>query len=103
MTALLVALGACVGAPARYLVGRALPSPQATLLVNLLGSLAIGLFAGLAPRSYALLGIGLCGSFTTCSAFAVEAVALPRLRAAAYVLVTVVGCCLTCALGLAAT
>ena len=78
MTALLVALGACVGAPARYLVGRALPSLPATLLVNLLGSLAVGLFAGLGPSPYALLGIGLCGAFTTYSAFAVEAVTLPR-------------------------
>ncbi len=103
MTALLVALGASVGAPARYVVGRALPSLPATLLVNLLGSFAVGLFAGLGPRPYALLGIGLCGAFTTYSAFAVEAVSLSRGRAAAYVVVSVVGCCLACGLGLALT
>src|SRR4051812_8721054 len=45
MTALLVALGACVGAPLRLLVSRAVPDENGTLVVNVLGSLLLGLFA----------------------------------------------------------
>ena len=80
-----------------------MPGAPATLIVNLLGSLLIGLFAGLAPLPYALLGIGLCGAFTTYSAFAVEVVAMPLRSALAYAGASVVGCTLACALGLALT
>lgn len=100
MTALLVAAGAAVGAPARYLVGLLLPGPRGTLLVNLLGSLLLGVFTGRSPAWYALLGTGLCGAFTTYSAFAVEAVELPARRSAAYVVGSVVGCVAAAALGL---
>ncbi len=101
MTALLVALGAALGAPLRYLVSRALPGVRATLLVNLVGSLLVGLVAGMAPKPFALLGIGLCGAFTTYSAFAVEVVAMPVRRGAAYAVGSVLGCTLACGLGLA--
>ncbi len=103
MTALLVVLGAAVGAPLRYLVARPVPGVPATFIVNVLGSLLIGLFAGLAPHPYALLGIGFCGAFTTYSAFAVEVVALPARRAIPYAVGSVVGCTLACAIGLALT
>jgi CrcB protein len=75
---LLVVLGAAVGAPARLLVSRAVAGVRGTLVVNVLGSLLIGLFAGLSPRAYALLGTGFCGAFTTYSTFAVEVVRQPR-------------------------
>lgn len=101
MTALLVALGAAVGAPARLLVSRAVAGVRGTLVVNVLGSLLIGLFAGLAASPYALLAIGFCGAFTTYSTFAVEAATLPRRGGAGYVLASVVLCCLACAVGLA--
>jgi CrcB protein len=100
MSALLVVLGACIGAPARLLVSRAVPGERGTLVVNVLGSLLLGLFAGQSAPAYALLGVGFCGAFTTYSTFAVEAVSAPRRAAAVYVAVSVVLCGAACALGL---
>ena len=78
--ALLVALGAAVGAPARYLVNhwireRLGGTPTAgTLLVNVAGSLALGLLVGTGPTAsaVALVGVGFCGSLTTFSTLALE-------------------------------
>ncbi len=98
MTALLVVLGALVGAPARLLVSRALPGPRGTLAVNAAGSLALGALAGAGPSATALLGAGFCGAFTTFSAFALEAVEEAR---PAYVPLTLVLCVGAAALGLA--
>ena len=103
MRALLVVGGAVVGAPARLLVSRAVTGPRGTLLVNVLGSLLIGLFAGLATSPYALLGIGFCGAFTTYSTFAVETVSLPPRRGVVLAVVSVTACCLACGLGLLLT
>ena len=103
MTALLVALGASVGAPLRLLVSRLVVDENGTLLVNVAGSLLIGLFAGLSDHWYALLGVGFCGAFTTYSAFAVEAVTLRARSDLRYVAMSVGLCCLACALGLALT
>ncbi len=85
---LAVAIGSAIGGVARYAVGLALPYdpvgggiPVATLLVNLSGSLAIGLVSGLAmpggmlasaPGATLLLGAGVLGGFTTFSAFSQE-------------------------------
>ena len=106
MTALLVALGAAVGAPLRFLLARVLDArfPWGTLLVNLAGSLALGALAGAAVsgRPMALLGTGFCGGLTTYSSFAVQSVGLGRAsrpRGAAYVVATVAGCLLAAALG----
>ncbi len=103
MTALLVGLGAAVGAPMRYLAGLWLDRRLhwGTLAVNLLGSLALGLLVGAAVegRWLALLGTGFCGGLTTYSAFAVQAVQGGRRRGSAYVVVTVGGCLAAAALG----
>lgn len=76
MTALLVALGAAVGAPIRLWAGHLLDRrfPLGTLLVNVAGSTLLGYFAGLSLSGSALafLGTGLCGGMTTYSAFAVK-------------------------------
>ncbi len=76
MTALLVALGAAVGAPLRFALGEWLDEdfPVGTLVVNVVGSALLGLFSGLAltESTAALLGTGLCGGMTTYSAFAVQ-------------------------------
>lgn len=83
MTALLVALGSAVGGVARYFVSIALnPAagfPWGTFGVNVLGSLAIGVFSGwLAHGSEnvaairALAIVGFCGGFTTFSTFSNE-------------------------------
>ena len=102
MTALLVALGAAVGAPLRYVVahldGR---WPTGTLVVNALGSGLFGLFAALSlgDAGWALLGTGFCGAFTTFSSFAVQAVDRPARTAAAYVVATTLLAVGACALG----
>lgn len=87
---LLVALGGGVGAVARYLLQQAVQQrlplawPVGTGAVNALGCLLAGLFLGLLERhalgaSWRLLLItGVCGGFTTFSAFALENVALLR-------------------------
>lgn len=79
--ALAVALGGAAGALLRYLVGLSLNResfPWGTLLVNLLGSLLIGLFVALAVRQkwaepWQLFAVtGVLGGFTTFSAFSIE-------------------------------
>ncbi|GAB3725441.1 fluoride efflux transporter CrcB [Nocardiopsis oceani] len=98
MSALMVALGAAVGAPVRFLVDLALKRrfgeafPWGTLLVNVAGSLILGTLMALpvSPETTALVGTGLCGALTTYSTFAYETVQLTRtgarLRALLYVL-----------------
>ncbi|MGW6457853.1 fluoride efflux transporter CrcB [Streptomyces sp. NPDC055078] len=87
MNWLLVAVGAAVGAPLRYLADRAVrarhesPFPWGTLLVNAVGCLVLGVVTGAAvaaPSSgaFALLGTGLCGALTTYSTFSYETLRL---------------------------
>ena len=80
----LVALGGALGAAARYSVSLTLPAreagwPLATFLINVSGSLLIGVLAGwLATRDAAgepwrlFLGVGVLGGFTTFSAYSLE-------------------------------
>ncbi|MEV6600208.1 fluoride efflux transporter CrcB [Actinoplanes sp. NPDC051346] len=98
MTVLLVALGAAVGAPLRYLTDRRLRAwrdsrfPWGTLVVNVAGSLLLGFLVGLpvSPALAALLGTGFCGALTTYSTFGIETLGLARagdrFLAAAYAL-----------------
>lgn len=81
---LLVALGGAVGSVARYLVSVAAfaalgPAfPWGTLAVNILGSAAIGVAAGMGieGQQRLLLVTGVLGGFTTFSAFSLETGAL---------------------------
>ena len=103
MTALLVALGAAVGAPLRYLAGHWLDRRLhwGTLLVNLVGSTMLGALVGAAANEHwlALLGTGFCGGLTTYSAFAVQTVRGGGRRGPAYVVMTVIGCLTAATLG----
>lgn len=98
MTAILVVLGAMVGAPLRYLTDRAVQSrhdsafPWGTFLVNLIGCLILGGLAGAAVSApvFALLGTGLCGALTTYSTFGYETVRLTEERAYLYAALNVV-------------
>ena len=109
MRFLLVGLGGAIGAMARYGVGlaamRLAPGatwPWATLTVNVVGGLLMGLLVGwMAERAGAgqenirLLGaVGVLGGFTTFSAFSLETVLMIERRqfgmAAGYVAVSVV-------------
>lgn len=80
LTLLLVAAGGAVGSVLRALVTLAIPSgrlPWATLVVNVAGSLLIGvllarisLSPGTPPAgAHAFWVVGVCGGFTTFSAF----------------------------------
>jgi CrcB protein len=101
-----IALGSAVGGVARYLLGGLIqrlhpgPFPHGTLLVNIVGSLALGfllryamLTPGFSPALRAGLTIGFCGGFTTFSTFSVEVVGLIEAgdyrRAALYVALSV--------------
>jgi fluoride exporter len=84
-----IALGAVVGANARYLVGVwaaqrwGMEFPYGTLFVNVTGSFALGflLAAGtgrlsMTPEMRLMLGVGLLGSYTTFSTFSADTVLL---------------------------
>ena len=103
MTALLVVLGAAVGASLRFACSTTYDArwPVGTLLANTVGSGLFGCFAALSlgDAAWALLGIGFCGAFTTFSSFAVQSVDQPVRRSGPYVLATVVLALGACVLG----
>jgi len=93
---LLVGLGGFLGTVARYLFGLAVAGQTtmagaATFGVNLLGSLAMGICAGMAGRqlgeaAWLFLATGVLGGFTTYSAYNGEALLLLREGRLAYAL-----------------
>jgi len=95
VTVLLVAVGGAAGALIRWAVGRWLATsglPWATLVVNLAGSLLLGVVAAASdgwPRT--LLGTGVAGALTTYSAFALDTVLLERNGRRAQAVANVVG------------
>lgn len=116
-----VALGSALGGLARYWIGLGVVAllgprlPWGTLGVNVLGGFAIGLFAAATSadgRFAGLVGarpfvmVGLCGGFTTFSAFSLQTAELVQLGetgwAAAYVVGSVLLCVLATAAGLLA-
>ena len=99
MTVLLVALGAAIGAPLRYLTDRTIQArhdsvfPWGTLTVNVVGSLILGVITGL-PVGHAvaaLVGTGFCGALTTYSTFSYETLRLAQDGARFYAVVNVAG------------
>ena len=97
----MIALGAAVGAPARYLTDRAVQSrhdtlfPWGTLTVNVVASLALGVLVGaqsaVPPQVDALLATGFCGALSTYSTFSYETLRLVEERSMLYAVVNVLG------------
>lgn len=88
---ILIAIGAALGANARYLVGLwagnrfGADFPYGTLIVNVSGSFLLGFLLTLAterlqisPEARLLFAVGFLGSYTTFSSFAVESMNLGR-------------------------
>ncbi len=105
MNIIYVGLGGFVGAVCRYLFGlipvnETFAFPIKTLLINVLGCIAIGVIAlfttkhtGYDQGLILFLKVGVCGGFTTFSTFALETTDLMRsghfLMALVYVLISV--------------
>jgi CrcB protein len=115
-----VVVGSALGGVSRYFLSGVVARrvgetfPWGTLVVNVTGAFVIGVFGGLATDNAALLGspdlwllavTGFCGGYTTVSSFSLQTLALARdgerLRAAAYVALSVVLCLLAVAGGIA--
>jgi CrcB protein len=87
---LLVALGGAIGSVLRYGAGVAVgsawrdPFPLGTLLINVVGSLVMGLFIGLMARllpawqneARLFFAVGVLGGFTTFSSFSLDAIGM---------------------------
>jgi CrcB protein len=100
VTVLLVALGAALGAPLRYLADRAVQTrhdsvfPWGTFSVNVAGSALLGFLATLSAGHSGLLafaGTGFCGALTTYSTFGYETLRLTEDGAGLFALLNVVG------------
>ena len=112
-----IALGGASGAVSRYLLSNWIGArweghfPMATLLVNVLGSLAIGIvYVLLVEREFihadwrGVLMVGFLGAFTTFSTFSLETVLLfeagNTLQALVYMLASAVVCVVTAGLAI---
>jgi CrcB protein len=76
MSYFLVALGAALGAPARFLIDarfrKITDQPVGIFAINVLGSFLIGLSLGTTEQWHDFLVIGFLGSFTTWSTFILD-------------------------------
>lgn len=114
-----VALGSALGGMGRYWASGAVAGlagetfPWGTIVVNVAGSFAIGLFATVtgpdgrilvAPEARQFFMLGVCGGFTTFSSFSLQTLNLARdgdwLLAGANIAVSVVVCLVAVVLGL---
>jgi len=99
MTLLLIAIGAAVGAPLRYLTDRFIQArhesvfPWGTLTVNVVGSMVLGVMVGLPANEtvMALVGTGFCGALSTYSAFSYETLRLAQDGARFFAVANVIG------------
>ncbi len=108
MNYLMVAVGGAVGACARYAVYNlavitGFTSQLATIVVNVLGALAIGVLyvviterSGLQPYGQQLLSVGFLGAFTTYSTYSLDALRMLERGEAGMALLYLVGTSLVC-------
>ncbi len=110
LTLTYVAAGGLFGTIARFAIqgwvqtqAKGTTFPIGTLIINVLGSLALGFIVRFATGTTAIsadvrasLTVGFCGAFTTMSTFSYETIALLRdgdyLRAGLYMAGTILGC-----------
>ena len=113
---LFIALGGASGAVSRYLLSNWAHAlwegkwPVGTLLVNMLGSFAIGVVFVLIERQFlhpdwrSVLMVGFLGAFTTFSTFSLESIALLEsghtAHALGYMAVSVIACVLMAGLSI---
>jgi CrcB protein len=107
----LVGIGAGTGGILRYLINLAFNStkfPLATMIINLSGSLALGVIAGIWAKDHPLrllLGVGLLGGYTTFSTFSLDLI--QQLKKGEWapmltnLLVQTIGSVILCGIGLA--
>ncbi|NYT19560.1 MAG: fluoride efflux transporter CrcB [Methanosarcinales archaeon] len=83
-----IAFGGSLGAVSRYIVSSNSISPTGTLVVNVLGSLLLGMMmydydylGHISQRTRLIFGTGFMGAFTTFSTFAVETYTLEGISA----------------------
>ncbi|SDP20745.1 camphor resistance protein CrcB [Nakamurella panacisegetis] len=99
---LVVAAGAAVGAPLRYLTDRTVQArhdslfPWGTFTVNVVGSLILGVLtgatlAGGGSTLRLLIGTGFCGALTTYSTLSFETVRLIEQRARFFAVANMLG------------
>jgi CrcB protein len=115
-----IAIGGASGACLRYFFSETLIKllgkgfPFATLTVNILGSLLLGVFYGLLEKELiddnttrALVAVGLLGAFTTFSTFSLDTLLLLQqghwLKAMLNVILNVCGCVFVAYLGMQLT
>lgn len=103
-----------VGAPLRYVVGRAVQRrtsgalPLGTLVVNVSGSFVLGVVSGLAlyhgfpDEPKVVLGTGFCGAYTTFSTFSFDTINLLEAGNTAAALRNALGTTVACLLAAAA-
>lgn len=99
MTLLIIALGAGIAAPARYLTDRHVQSahdtafPWGTLTVNLVASLILGVLTGasthISTQWSLLIGTGFCGALSTYSTFSYETLRLVQVGERFYAAVNI--------------
>ncbi|MDB5201290.1 MAG: protein CrcB [Ferruginibacter sp.] len=102
---LVVGIGGALGSMLRFLLNTGLKNqqfPLTTLLINIIGSFAIGAFAALSLKNTAMSDTmklffmtGICGGFTTFSAFSLENIQLIQqgktTLALLYILLSIIG------------
>ena len=104
MTLLLIAIGASIGAPLRFILDRAITDrardaqiPWGLFAVNVIGSCAAAIILATTDGALRLmLLVGVCGAFTTFSGFGWDAVRLWSTARGAF-WATVLGMPLACA------